>query len=453
MADQQNILLISLNQFDKPYPVYPIGLSYLSTYLKERLSQYTIEMFDIYLDDFERLELAISELQPKYIGISLRNVDDSNSLNNGSFINSYGKIISKIRTLSDATIVIGGAGFSIFPEKLFTMLQPDFGICGEGEKSLYELINCLDAGSDYQHIEGLIYDNHKQIVKNKRGNYCQDLTLSFNDRLTDFYWQNSGMLSVQTQRGCPYQCIYCSYPVIEGKKIRTLNTDKILDSLSYLYYTKGVDYIFFTDSVFNIENEYNLELAEKIIQSGIKIRWGAYFTFKNLEEKLLIKLKQSGLTHLEFGTESLSDRVLKKYGKSFSVSEVLEKSEMCTRLGINFIHFIILAGYGETDETVNETFENSKRIGTTAFFPFVGMRIYPGTKLHDLAIEDGTISKDDDLIEPRYYISKDVETSTLKQRAKATGKNWIFPDKDFSESMKKFRTKNKKGPLWEYSLG
>ncbi len=452
MTATPTILLISANQFDKPYPVYPIGLSYIATYLKEKLPHYRVEIFDLFLNDFEKLESVIELLNPKYIGISLRNVDDANSLSKGSFIENYRKAIALIRKVSRATIIAGGAGFSIFPEKLHRLLKPDFGIYGEGEASFHQLINCLDKGVNFKHIEGLVYKSGQQVIMNKRKHYCHDLALNFENNLTDFYWQHSGMLSVQTKRGCPYKCIYCSYPVIEGKKIRTLNTDKILAALEDLYYNKGINYVFFTDSVFNIENKYNHELADKIIRSGMKIKWGAYFTFKNLDEALLRKLKQSGLTHVEFGTESLSDRSLKNYGKSFTVSEVIEKSDMCRTLGIDFIHFIILAGYGETDETINETFENSKKIGLTAFFPFVGMRIYPRTRLQQLAINDGTISADDDLLEPRYYISKHVDLSTLQTRADATGKNWIFPDKDFSENMKKFRIKNKKGPLWEYSL-
>jgi radical SAM superfamily enzyme YgiQ (UPF0313 family) len=449
---KDNILLISANQFDKPYPVYPIGLSYIATYLKERLPGYNVEIYDMYTDGFENLQFIIKELQPKYLGISLRNVDDADSLHGGSFVKNYISVIEIIRSVSNAKVIIGGAGFSIFPEKLFTLLRPDFGIYGEGEKSFYELIQCLDTGSDCRSIEGLVFDSAGKLSINARMNYCCDLDLSFDDKLTDFYWQNSGMIGVQTKRGCPYTCIYCSYPGIQGKRIRTLNTDKILETLTHLYYTRGIDYVFFTDSVFNIANDYNIELAEKIIRSGIKIRWGAYFTFKDLDEALLKKLKQAGLTHIEFGTESLSDVTLKNYGKSFSVKEVVEKSEMCTKIGINFVHFIILAGYGETDATVNETFENSKKIGPTAFFPFVGMRIYPGTKLHDLAIKDGVVSEKDDLIVPKYYISKDVELSSLKTRAEASGRRWFFPDQDFSENIKKLRSKNKKGPLWEYSL-
>lgn len=452
MMKPQTILLVSANRFNKPYPVYPLGLSYISTYLKEKLPHYRIEIFDLYLNGFDELSSLIHQLKPAYIGISLRNVDDANSLSKNSFIENYQHIITLIKKISKAVIIVGGAGFSIYPEILYNLLQPHFGIYGEGEMSFLNLVHSLDQADEYRHIEGLVYRSEAGVIVNKRKSYCHDLTLHFENSLADFYWQHSGMLSIQTKRGCPYKCIYCSYPVIEGKKIRTLNTDKIVSALENLYYNKGINYVFFTDSVFNIENEYNHELADKIIQSGMKIKWGAYFTFKNLKESLLKKLKQSGLTHVEFGTESLSDRTLKNYGKSFTVKEVIEKSDLCRKLAIDFVHFIILGGYGETDETVNETFENSKKIGLTAFFPFVGMRIYPGTRLQQLAVNDGTISPNDELLEPCYYISKNVELSTLKARANATGKNWIFPDADFSENIKKLRIKNKKGPLWEYSL-
>ena len=58
------------------------------------------------------------------------------------------------------------------------------------------------------------------------------------------------------------------------------------------------------------------------------------------------------------------------------------------------------------------------------------MRIYPGTKLYDLALAEGYLSPDDDLLEPVYYLAKDIDYATLKQRADLTGKRWVFPDED-----------------------
>ncbi|HAN18045.1 MAG: hypothetical protein A2X13_09955 [Bacteroidetes bacterium GWC2_33_15] len=449
---EKRILLISANQHTIPYPVYPIGLAYISTYLKEKLTDYDIHVVDLNLSSIDDIKKKINDFNPKYIGISFRNVDDVNSYNREFFINHYKSLVNTIREITKAVIIVGGSGFSIFPELMYKRLNPDFGIYGEGEESILKLINALDSNSDYSNISRLIYSKNGNCIFNKKESYFSDLSLDFDENIIDFYWQKSGMLNIQTKRGCPYNCIYCTYPVIEGKKVRTLNTGKIVETLKTLYYKKGIDYVFFTDSVFNIKNDYNYELAEKIIQSGIKIKWGGYFTFTNLPEDLLVLLKKSGLTHIEFGTESISETSLKNYGKNFTVNDILEKSALCNKLGIDFAHFLILGGYGETDETVNETFENSKKIEKSVFFPFVGMRIYPGTKLHEYAVAEGKINANDDLIEPTYYISDKVNYDTLKERAKNTGRRWVFPDEDASDVMNKLRMKNKKGPLWEYLI-
>jgi len=78
------------------------------------------------------------------------------------------------------------------------------------------------------------------------------------------------------------------------------------------------------------------------------------------------------------------------------------------------------------------------------------MRIYPGTKLQQYAIQEGIIDKKDDLLEPQYYLSKDVDYESLKQQAKRTGRRWVFPDEDTTIITNRLRARNKKGPLWEY---
>ena len=158
--------------------------------------------------------------------------------------------------------------------------------------------------------------------------------------------------------------------------------------------------------------------------------------------------KKAGLKHIEFGTEALSDVQLKNYGKSFTVDEVVRISEICNRIGIYFAHFLILAGYGETEETLNETFVNSKRINSTVFFPYIGMRVYPGTKLFELAVNLDKIKSIDTLIEPYYFISDAVNTNTIKERAIQTAQKWIFPDDDSSQILEVMLRKKKKGLLW-----
>ncbi len=455
MKSTDKLLIVSANTLTIPYPVYPIGISYLATYLSEKLNDYDIRLFDFNLSNAEEFSALLESCRPKYIAVSLRNIDGVNSYDPNNFIGGYKKIMNLIRQNphKDFKLFMGGAGFSIFPETLFKELQPDYAIVGEGEQSLVDLIEKLDAGESPDEVGGLVYKKQGQVVMNSRKINTTDLSLCFDDNLVDYYWMNSGMLNIQTKRGCPFDCVYCTYPVIEGRNVRTLNTDKIVETILRLKKEKGIDYIFFTDSVFNMKNSYNIELAEKLIQAKANVRWGAYFFPKGLTEDLLKLFKASGLTHIEFGTESISDAALQSYQKHFTVADIIQQSELCVKVGVDYAHFLILAGYGETDATVNETYENSKRINYTVFFPFVGMRIYPGTRLYDLSVAEGVIDKDDLLLEPKYYISKDVDMATLKERALATGKRWVFPDEDTATITNKMRlSRNKKGPLWEYLI-
>jgi len=447
------ILLISANTYQVPYPVYPLGVSCLASYLNTNKPDWEVRIYDMIADQTESLEKLLQDYQPQYTGISLRNIDDVNFYQQQSFLGGYRRIIETVRKYSRSTVVIGGAGFSIFPELLFDLLQPDYAIFGEGEKSFMQLIECLEKSESCSSIEGLIRsasNGEKSVTK--RNSYLKSLTFSLNNHLTDFYWKNSGMLNLQTKRGCPYSCIYCTYPIIEGKQVRTFSTDEVVEQMEDLYFSKKIDYIFFTDSVFNINYAYNYELCEKIIRKKIGIKWGGFFNFNNLDKKLLSIMKQAGLSHIEFGSDSLSDRVLEAYDKNFRFSDILAACNLCNELDIHYAHFLILCGYGETMDTLRETFDNSKKFGPSVFFPFIGMRIYPGTVLYQHALDEGQVDPNDKLEIPKYYISKDVDVTKLKEMARASGRSWIFPDDDKSDAMTRLRNKNKKGPLWEYLI-
>ena len=85
----------------------------------------------------------------------------------------------------------------------------------------------------------------------------------------------------------------------------------------------------------------------------------------------------------------------------------MRTSRYCNDLGIFFAHFLILCGYGETEDSLAETFENSKKIENSVFFPYIGMRIYPDTDLCAVALKEGIIKDKSELINPIYYISKE----------------------------------------------
>lgn len=447
---KKRFLIVSANRFANPYPVYPIGISYICSYLAERLPNFEIRIFDFNLNSKEEFVQVLKSFRPHYTGISLRNIDDVNSWNQECFVGDYKEIVDLLKKSTTSTIIIGGSAFSIYPRELFKLYEPDYGIQGEGEESLFRLLTSLDAKTPYADIPGLVYRVNGEVILNGRTEFLKDLTLSFESSLIGYYWKMSGMMNVQTKRGCPYHCIYCTYPLIEGKKVRTLDPGRIIDTLSDLYFNKHIDYVFFTDSVFNLNTSFNTELARQMIRAKLKIRWGAYFSPCNLEEEELRLYKQAGLTHIEFGTESLSDTTLECYGKHFRVDEVVRVSDMCKKAGIYYAHFLILGGYGETEHSLDEGFKNSKRISDTVYFPYIGMRIYPGTRLQKLAIKEGCISNKEDLLEPVYYIAPGIRYDKLKEKAEKTGKRWVFPDEDMEIFVNRMRARNRKGSLWHY---
>ena len=271
-----SILLVSANRHTSPYPVYPLGLSYLKTYLERTINGIRVDIADCNLLSDAQLAERIRTLAPRYIGLSLRNVDGANSLDRRGFLPQYRALADVIRAASDAPLIIGGAGFSIYPEAFMRELGADYGIHGEGEEPLAELIGALERGRTEIDIPS-VYTRDGRRGSGRRS-YLPSIEVQFEPELTGYYWKRSGMLNIQTKRGCPYDCIYCSYPSIDGRCVRTMDPEAIAENILRAKRDYGISYLFFTDSVFNIGPEYNVRLAETLIRRRTDIRWGAYFS-------------------------------------------------------------------------------------------------------------------------------------------------------------------------------
>lgn len=132
---KRKLLLVSSNQCVFPYPVYPIGLSYIYSYLSARLPDFEIRIFDFNFHTLASFREFLLEFRPDYTGISLRNMDDVDSTRKTWFLKGYKDIIETLKNSVSTRIIIGGSAFSIFPIELFKYFEPDFGICGEGKKA------------------------------------------------------------------------------------------------------------------------------------------------------------------------------------------------------------------------------------------------------------------------------------------------------------------------------
>jgi radical SAM superfamily enzyme YgiQ (UPF0313 family) len=445
------VLLISANTVRIPYTIYPLGLDYVAGAISER---HSVKIIDANIvKEVNPLIETIHDFAPDLIGISLRNIDNVEITNTKSFLKKYQDLVDTIREHSRALIVLGGSGFTIFPRKIMDLLKADYGIIGEGER-LSLLLDALESGERISDLPGVISRGNQEVFPPPWEILFKRAKTS--NEMANFYIAHGGMLNLQTKRGCPYQCIYCTYPHIDGRDLRLIPADTVGDEARALERT-GAKYLFVTDSVFNSSYTHSLEVAEAFVRKGVAIPWGGYLAPTKAPQKYYQKLSEAGLTHVEFGTESLSDVMLASYQKPFRVDQVFKAHASALDAGLYVAHYILLGGPGETIETVRETLHNAGKLAKTVIFFFCGIRIYPHTRLYDLALQEGQITESSDLLEPVFYQSRFItseEIRRLVEKEADNRENWIIGSggNHAMRLMARLHKKGVTGPLWEQKI-
>jgi radical SAM superfamily enzyme YgiQ (UPF0313 family) len=439
------VLLINSNTYDQPYPVFPLGLAHVDTALRK--AGHTTRLYDCQVET-EPLETAIAQFAPDFIGISFRNVDDVQFVQQRTYFEAPIEIARRVRAATKCPVILGGSAFSLYPEKMLELTGANYGVCGEGEVAVMRLLR----GDDRHDVPGLAYRENGRIVVNprERMSAAEIAPAERRSELVDYYLRSSSMLSIQTQRGCPLACCYCTYPLIEGRAPRRRDPDVVAEELAAIE-RQGAKYVFITDSVFNTTAEHAAAVCEAILRRGVKLKWCCFLRPTDLGPELINLMARAGLSHIEFGTDSLCDSVLKEYGKSFTVAEVLAINERIHDAKIHQAHFIICGGPGETRETLRTTFENSRRLRGAVVFGLPGMRIYPGTALEARARREGVIDEHTDLLQPAYYISPALGEATLTAMMREAP-TWIIGEMPaaMAELTQRLRQRGVVGPLWEY---
>lgn len=260
-------------------------------------------------------------------------------------------------------------------------------------------------------------------------------------------------MNLQTKRGCPFRCIYCTYPYIDGSGLRFIDPDEVAQTALMLQ-KAGAKFLFITDSTFNCHTDHSLRVAKAFIKAGLNIPWGAFFSpFKAPADYYKI-MAESGLSHVEFGTESLCDRVLSAYGKPFRSDDVLYAHKLASDAGLHIAHYLLFGGPGENEKTLAETMERADTLEKTALILFCGIRIYPHTLIQEIAIREGQIEKDQNLIAPIFYRPPALSLDRIMEKVTtcAAGRShWIFGSggEQARRVVSRMHVHGHCGPLWE----
>jgi radical SAM superfamily enzyme YgiQ (UPF0313 family) len=446
------VLLISANRLTAPYPVYPLGLDYVAGAIAD---DHEVEIADLNnFQDNESLGETIQRFSPDVIGISLRNIDNTDTTDPRGFIEIYRGLIDAIKSRSDALIVLGGSGFTIFPAETMEALNADYGIKGEGER-LALLLEAIEKGEDPTSIPGVVTPTFQKPIPPPWDKPLNGTPIKDPAHL-GFYLKNGGMLNLQTKRGCRFDCIYCTYPYIEGREQRLFAPTEVAVTALGLQ-KAGAKYFFVADSAFNSDDSHSIAVAKAFKKAGVSIPWGAFFVPVKPSQDYFRILADAGLTHVEFGTESLSNRVLASYRKPFRVHHVLDAHRAAVAEGLNVAHYFVLGGPGENGDTLNETLSTADTLNKSVLFFFCAMRIYPHTALYQIAIREGQILENQSILEPVFYRSSSIEPDDMIRRVKDLAEdrpNWVIGSggREMASIIARLYQRGYTGPLWEYLI-
>jgi len=431
-------------------PIFPIGVVYLADHVHKLFPDLEQKIFDLGTvppRDFKRaLNEAIDEFKPTLVVFSWRDIQiyapvggrGGNPLQNafevfyeknlliklkgalGGFkvvTAYYGELWRNLGLIKqglkrarqhyrEAKIIVGGGAVSVFYEQLKTMLpQGTIVSVGEGETLLEKFLNLQDISSERCYIVGeenprprLIHEWPTPLEKSHCDyTYIESIWPEF-----DYYLQEDDFyIGVQTKRGCPHNCCYCVYTVVEGKQVRINPADEVVKEMRQLY-ERGIRNFWFTDAQFIPARRYindAIELLQKIVASGMTdIHWAAYIRADNLTPELCDLMVKTGMNYFEIGITSGSQELIRKMRMGYNLRIVLENCRALKAAGFNDL---VSVNYSfnvidETQETIRQTIayhrELERIFGADKVEPaifFIGLQ--PHTHLEQYAFDQGIL--------------------------------------------------------------
>ncbi len=403
------VLLISANTERINMVAMPLGLGLVAAAV--RRAGHEVAFLDLLAAQDSRAAVreAITSIRPDAIGISVRNIDDQNRQEPRFLLEKVKEVVEECRAHSRAPILLGGAGYSIYPREVLSYLGADFGIRGDGEVSFPELLARLRHGLDPRGIKGLYVasdpaDGGLAWVADMDTLPLWDESLSaYADRGAEEIW-----VPVQSRRGCPNDCSYCSTASIQGRPIRSRSPRLLMEAVAALA-RAGFRRFYFVDNSFNIPEAQALELCREIKERRLETKWRCILYPHLVSEELVKAMAEAGCVEVSLGFESGSPVVLREMNKRFLPEDVRRASDLLASYGIRRMGFLLLGGPGETKVTAEESLAFVASLGLDDMKVTIGIRIYPGTPLARRAATEGVIASEEHLLHPTFYLAPGLE--------------------------------------------
>ncbi len=368
----------------------PLNIALLASFIRERGG------YDCSIVDFEIAEVSspqemaemILDGSPKYVCIT-------------TLTPRYPTVVrmaEEIKRLApEINIIVGGPHVTGAPQyALYDSIL--YGIIGEGEEALLELLNALEAGSEVSSINNLIYRHKGDIAVNAPRPFIKKLDelpwpawdLMKMDEYTDPAYFEGSHLAIFSSRGCPYDCSFCASRVTWMGKLRLRSTDSVIDEIRYIVNALGINNLMFWDDTFAANKKRAIDICRRIIEDKLGINYTVQIRADSVTQDLAVAFRDSGCSFAAIGVESGNEIMLNRIGKRETKAQFENAVAVMKDVGLPIIASYIIGLPGDTHETIKETIDFAFELDADQS-KFMILAPFPGTRVYDLAVKRGLV--------------------------------------------------------------
>ena len=421
-----NVLIIAANRNRHPAPVIPYGACMVAE--ATAAAGHQVQFLDLMFNSDPRAALAAAlQKTPEVIGLSVRNLDNNDMQAPVEFVTALTEVTRTVQQFSTAPLILGGPAVGVMPESLLRRTQAACAVLGDGETVFPALLRALSHGGGFEGVPRLAWldQGHYHTSAAVHGDLSHHLCTPDYPRWLDLkaYRANLTSVPLQSKRGCPFSCIYCTYGLGEGREYRLLPPAEVAEAVERLA-AMGCRDLEFVDNVFNAPYDHALAVCDYLARSRPPVRLQTLeLNPAFVDDRLLSAMEQAGFVGVGVTAESAADPALAGLKKGFTADQVERAAAAIRRSPLPCFWIFMLGGPGETPATAMESLRFAQRTlrpGDVAYFN-VGIRIYPGTELEAIARRQGILNGSGEaMLEPVFYFSPELDYAwTLGQVRRA----------------------------------
>lgn len=399
-------------------PIAPIGLEYVADALERR--GYEPRPCDLAFEDDWRPALGetLADLRPMVVAVSVRNLDDAYFASRDFVLEETARIVRYARERTDAPVVLGGVGFSIAPREVLRFAGADYGIAGDGEDALPDLLDCLRTGGDPGAVPGCVRWRNGDVEVSRPIAAC-DVSRRPAPRRRYFdnprYFAEGGQAGVETKRGCARLCAYCVEPAAKGRTVRLREPDSVVDEFRDLV-EQGIDAVHLCDSEFNLPADHARAVCEALASAGLgeRLRWYTYAFPQAFDGDLALAMARAGCVGVNFGVDHVDAGILGRLGRRYGEEDIRRTAEACREAGLAVMFDLLLGSPGETRETLARAIGFMRDVAPDRVGLSCGVRVYPNTPLAERVRCEGAMERNpnlhgeradnEDFLRPLFYV-------------------------------------------------